>query len=95
MISPAQIFFVFSLDRVSLCNWPDSPGFIDQAGLKLTEISACLCHLIAGIKGMPHHAQLNFQNFQTSQVHVVAANCVNDPHYEGTELIAPGPGYRV
>ena len=43
-------------DSVSLCS-PDCPGIrsVDQAGLKLTDISICLCLLSAGIKGVCHH----------------------------------------
>jgi hypothetical protein len=49
--------FVFE-DRVSLCS-PGSPGtcFVDQAGLKLTEITLPCLHS-AGIKGVYRHALL-------------------------------------
>jgi hypothetical protein len=50
-------FLVFFEILVSLCS-PGCPGthFIDQAGLKLTQKSACLSLPSAGIKGVCHHA---------------------------------------
>jgi hypothetical protein len=51
------------------CPCATSPGhlglaFVVQAGLKLTEICACLCLPSAGIKGVRHHAQPNISVFK-------------------------------
>lgn len=49
LIIPLLLRFFFQ-DTVSLCS-PAYPGFVDQAGLELRDLSAC-CLLNAGIKGL-------------------------------------------